>query len=59
MVNLPGPTGSSAAYHMNNSTILIPIIADRFTSVGTSLQGFTNSGGEGDFSIQELLRPLG
>ena len=57
--NLPGPTGRSAAYHMNNSTILIPIIADRFTSVGTSLQGFTNSGGEGDFSYSGVTSTFG
>lgn len=57
--NLPGPNSSNAAYHMNNSTILIPIIADRFTSVGTSIQGFTNSSGEGDFSYSGITSTLG
>jgi len=57
--NLPGPTKISAAYHMNNSTILIPIIADRYTSLGASLQGFSNSSGEGDFSYSGVTSTLG
>ena len=64
--NLPGQSSLSAAYQMNNGTFMIPILADRYSATGLSIQAFDNSSGEGDFSYsgitttkgQKFLQPL-
>lgn len=57
--NLPGPNAYSAAYHMNNATILMPIQIDRKGGLGAGIQTFSNSSGEGDFSYSGITTTFG
>ena len=56
--NLPGPNSLSAAYQMNNGTFMIPILADRYSATGLSIQAFDNSSGEGDFSYSGVTTTM-
>jgi len=57
--NLPGRSGLSAAYQMNNGTFIFPVLSDRYSSTGISLQAFDNSSGEGDFSYSGITASMG
>lgn len=57
--NLPGPNSLSAAFQMNNGTFMIPILADRYSATGLSIQAFDNSSGEGDFSYSGVTTTIG
>lgn len=57
--NLPGPNGYTAAYHMNNGTLLGPITSSRYEATGFAIQSFTNSSGEGDFTYSGMTGTIG
>lgn len=57
--NLPGASAYSAAYHMNNGTVLLPITSERYEATGFALQAFSNSSGEGDFTYSGITGTVG
>lgn len=52
--NLPGPSATSAGYHMNQASFLYPIISKRDNGLGYGIQMQRNTSGEGRLAMTDV-----